>query len=212
MVQRMLLRFFDWLYTDLAWAYDGVAWLASGGLWYRWTYVAEEFVGQEPIAEVGIGKGRLLARLSAHHRPVVGVDRSAQMLRAAAARTAAPLVRADGRLLPFPDHAFGTIVTTFPATYVKEERTQREFARVLRPGGRWVWVDAPAPRAPTLRLTLLTLFNRILMACPGHRRAGQGVPALAPGDVPLSFPAFDVERTTVPVGPTEVTVLVLKKR
>lgn len=208
LTRRLLLRFFDLLYTDLAWAYDLVSWVASGGLWYEWTFVAEQFVTDEPILEVGVGRGRLLRRLVQRYGTVIGVDVSPQMIDAAQRRIeeagrVAPLAQADGRQLPFADGTFGTLVTTFPATYVKHEQTQREFARVLRAGGRWVWVDAPVPRAPTLHMAVFTFFNRL---------TSSHVPALVGEERAPTIPAFDVTVERVPVGPTAVHVWLLQRR
>lgn len=157
--RRILRWFFGHLYTNLAWAYDVVAWLASGGLWYKWTFVAEQFVQDGPVLEVGVGRGRLLRRLDAGEHTAIGIELSPQMVAAiqehfADAGQRAPLARGDACRLPFADSTFQTLITTFPAPYVAKERTQREFARVLRPGGRWIWVDQPQLRSLTLRLGL----------------------------------------------------------
>lgn len=145
--KTLLEILFDALYTDFWWLYDSAAWIASGGLWYEWVRTAAQFVETPPVLEVGFGRGRLLAHLHAQGMPIVGVDRSAQMVHAADRMLRrhhlhVPLVQADGRALPFPDATFGTLITTFPAPYVQESHTQQEFARVLRPGGRWICLDA----------------------------------------------------------------------
>ena len=143
-MRRTLLQlFFDQLYTRLAWGYDGVAWLVSGGLWYEWGAAALDYVEQGPVVEVGCGRGRLLPRLAAAGWPTVGLDRSPEMARAARQRHLAVL-RGDALALPLADGSVGTLVTVFPAPYVLGRAAQMEFARVVRPGGRWLWVDGPA--------------------------------------------------------------------
>jgi SAM-dependent methyltransferase len=79
---------------------------------------------------------------------VVGLDLSAGMLgrgRALGARPGAPrvaaLVQADARRLPFADGSFEIACSAYGALpFVAEgEVVMREVARVLRPGGRWVF-------------------------------------------------------------------------
>lgn len=142
--QRLLRTFFGLLYTRLAWGYDGVAWLVSAGQWYRWAGAALPFIEAGPVLEVGCGRGRLLRPITRLGWSVVGVDYSWEMARHAARSSAQPVAQGDALALPFPDGHFATLITTFPAPYVLEEATQREFARVVRPGGLWLWVDAPA--------------------------------------------------------------------
>ncbi len=141
---RILLQYlFTLLYTRFARAYDFVAWVASAGHWYRWVRTSLPYMEDGKVLELGCGRGFLLHEISLKGFPVVGVDYSEAMCRLARAQSLQPVVRADGRILPFPDHSFQTVVTTFPAPYIVEEITQREIARVLKSGGQWLWVDVP---------------------------------------------------------------------
>jgi len=98
------------------------------------------------VLEVGAGSApcaRWLLRAGA--RPVA-LDLSARMLRHAAdlgrsTGAAVPLVQADAMQLPFRDGAFDLACSAFGAVpFVAEpEQVMREVARVLRPGGRWVF-------------------------------------------------------------------------
>jgi SAM-dependent methyltransferase len=98
------------------------------------------------VLEVGCGSApcaRWLATQGAHP---VALDLSAAMLRHAAALGAAtglavPLVQAGAEHLPFADASFDAACSAFGAVpFVAEpERVMREVARVLRPGGRWVF-------------------------------------------------------------------------
>ena len=98
------------------------------------------------VLEVGAGSApcaRWLLRAGA--RPVA-LDLSAGMLGHAAALArstglAVPLVQADATQLPFRDGAFDVACSAFGAVpFVAEpEQVMREVARVLRPGGRWVF-------------------------------------------------------------------------
>ena len=80
-------------------------------------------------------------------RRAVALDLSAGMLRHAAEASArppasaVPLVQADAERLPFADASFDLACSAFGGVpFVAEpERVMREVARVLRPGGRWVF-------------------------------------------------------------------------
>lgn len=204
--RRILRWFFNHLYTNLAWAYDSVAWLASGGFWYEWTFVAEEFVRGGPVLEVGVGRGRLLRRLDASEHTAVGIELSSQMVTAIQKNFAdvgrrAPLVQGDGCRLPFPNSTFQTLITTFPAPYVTEEQTQREFARVLRPGGRWIWVDQPQMRSFTLRLGV---YVGTTLLTPG-RESTTSIAERIP-----YVPEYRLTVERVPVGPSLIHVFVFE--
>lgn len=204
-----MLWAFDRLYNEAAWAYDLAAVVAGGVYWYEWGRAVLPFVAAAPVVEVGTGRGRLLVALAAAgHRPI-GVDLSPAMIRytrrtVGSAGVDIPLVRADGMALPLADATIGTLVTTFPAPYIAHVATRREFARVLRPGGRWLWADAPrAVGLPSLRGGLTTLL--------GSRLASDARPVAAfllrePSD------AFDVEVHRVVVGPTVIMVRAATRR
>jgi ubiquinone/menaquinone biosynthesis C-methylase UbiE len=207
LVRSLRLWVFDRLYNEAAWAYDTAAMVAGGRFWYAWGQAVLPFVQPGSVLEVGIGRGKLLPALAAAgHWPLIGVDLAPAMLKAAkitlhTTATPATLIRAEGGVLPFPDGTFNTLITTFPAPYVKLPETQCEFARVLRVGGRWLWVDAPRGGGkPTLQGGLTTLF------C---------LPPMIPSD-PLAVNrnifgqdtsgVFLLQVEQVPVGPTTVSV------
>lgn len=99
------------------------------------------------VLELGCGAAagsRYVARAGA--ALAVGLDLSTGMLRHAAAgnqRTGVrvPLVQADALALPFQTDSFDLVFTAFGAIpFVADSATvMREVARVLRPGGRWVF-------------------------------------------------------------------------
>lgn len=98
------------------------------------------------VLELGCGAAAGARWLAAGGAVAVGLDLSAGMLRHAAAGNArsgvaVPLVQADGLALPFPDGYFDTVATAFGAVpFVADSAAlMREVARVLRPGGRWVF-------------------------------------------------------------------------
>ena len=74
---------------------------------------------------------------------VVGLDRSAPMLRVARRdRPRVPVVLGDAAALPFGDRSFAAAVTTSALHYLPDPAAAvRELARVLRPGSPCVWTD-----------------------------------------------------------------------
>lgn len=206
MRRRFFLALFDQLYTRFAWGYDLAGWLASAGLWYRWVEQVLPHVEAGPVLEVGFGRGHLLATLAARGFEAVGVDWSMQMAEHVA-RAGLPVVRGDGRHLPFPDAHFSTLVTTFPAPYILEPTTQRELARVTRPGGLWLWVDAPAFRPVALTLPA-RLLGRLAWGAPVGDEEQPPAPLLED----RSGDQWAIEARRVVVGPSTVTLRLARRR
>ena len=98
------------------------------------------------ILEVGCGAAAGARWLKTQGAEVVALDLSAGMLRHARAaadrsRVRVPLVQADALALPFPAGSFDVVCTAFGAVpFVADSgAVMREVARVLRPGGSWVF-------------------------------------------------------------------------
>ena len=98
------------------------------------------------VLEVGCGSAMCSRWLVGQGARPVATDLSSGMLaqsRASATRTNThvPLVQADAEYLPFADQSFDIAFTAFGAVpFVADSaRVMREVARVLRPGGRWVF-------------------------------------------------------------------------
>jgi SAM-dependent methyltransferase len=143
-------------------------------------------VGGRRVLEVGCGAASAARWLATQHAEVVATDLSAGMLRHAVAGAKAsgvhvPLVQADALALPFRDGAFDVACTAFGAVpFVADSGTlMREVARVLRPGGRWVfsvthpmrWIflDDPGERG-------LIAVNPYFDRSPYVERDADGVP------------------------------------
>ncbi|MEO9236583.1 MAG: class I SAM-dependent methyltransferase [Jatrophihabitantaceae bacterium] len=124
------------------------------------------------ILEVGAGSAMCSRWLAARGASPVAFDVSAGMLgyaqRTAAANGAAhpvPLVQADAQRIPFQDSTFELAFSAFGAIpFVADSAgVMREVARVLRPGGRWVFAvshptrwafpDSPGPDGLTASMS-----------------------------------------------------------
>lgn len=98
------------------------------------------------VLEVGCGAASCSRWLATAGAEVVAIDLSAGMLRQAGqvarrSRVVVPLVQADAVALPFASASFDTACSAFGAVPFVADPAQlmAEVARVLRPGGRWVF-------------------------------------------------------------------------
>jgi ubiquinone/menaquinone biosynthesis C-methylase UbiE/DNA-binding transcriptional ArsR family regulator len=101
------------------------------------------------VADLGCGTGALARELARSGARVVGVDRSAAMLREARRRTKGlanvELHQASLEALPIPDRSCDLALLLLALSYVDDvERVLREAGRILAPGGRIVLLDARA--------------------------------------------------------------------
>jgi len=99
----------------------------------------------EPVLDLGCGDGHFGA-VALPRPPDVGLDTAVRPLREASRRRAYRLLlRADGGHLPFPDGAFGTVVSNCVLEHIPDvEPVVQEVARVLYPGG-WFYFSVPGP-------------------------------------------------------------------
>lgn len=120
------------------------------------------------VLEIGCGSAPCARWLAMEGARVVGLDLSAGMLRYAAAANEAtgldvPLVRANAEYLPFADGSFDLACSAFGAVpfVASLDAVFGEVARVLRPGGSWVfavthpmrWIFPDDPGADGLHVT-----------------------------------------------------------
>ncbi len=138
------------------------------------------------LLDVGCGTGLHFGVVRSRGWRVIGADLSADQLRVAKPRCSS-LVLADGCTLPVRSRAFDVAVATFIHTDVEDfAPVLREVARVLRPGGRFIYMGLHpcfvgffVPRAHEAETRTLTFT-------PGYgdsRRThgGSGDPAGGPG-------------------------------
>jgi len=120
------------------------------------------------VLEIGAGAGQCSRWVRGGGGQVVASDLSAGMLRQGLALDVAragglPFVQCDGRELPFADGSFDIVFTSYGVVpfVADSDLVMREAARVLRPGGsfvfstthpfRWAFPDDPGPGGLTVR-------------------------------------------------------------
>lgn len=140
-----------WFNGPIGWAFAKVQPISHAGVY---AVVADmlDLRPDDELLDIGCGPGAFLATKARHVRRVVGLDPSRTMLRAAEQRLADRLAAGTAQLelassieLPFGDEEFSAVTAiTAPANLA-------EVLRVLRPGGRFVYVDEliADPRKPS---------------------------------------------------------------
>lgn len=99
------------------------------------------------ILEIGFGTGLNLPHYPRSVRKITAVDPNAGMTRLAQRRTEQTGMEVDqrqlgGEQLPFENQSFDCVVSTFTLCSIKNvERALSELFRVLRPGGRFLFLE-----------------------------------------------------------------------
>src|SRR5438067_6564082 len=145
------------IFSGIGATYERAGALLSFGQDARWRERLVSLLdagSDDAVLDVATGTGLVARAIAERYRcRVVGLDRSADMLGAAAARDGPiPLVRARAESLPFPDESFDHLTFTYLMRYVDDPAaTLRALARVVKPGGRIVALDFGVPTNPVLR-------------------------------------------------------------
>lgn len=155
------------------------------------------------VLEIGSGTGRNLA-----HYPV-GIGRlvlaepdrnmRARLLRAAAGRPGTEVVGAAAEDLPFDDRSFDAVISTLVLCSVENPTgALAEMFRVLRPGGRLVFIEhvgaADRPRRLLWQQRLEPVWKRVAGNCHLTRRTDEDI--LASG-----FELVDLRRASMRKAP-----------
>ena len=96
--------------------------------------VADRFAKEQAdrVLDIGCGQGKLIGLLRDRRVPVVGLDASPAMLKAASGAR----VFGDARVLPFRSNTFGGAAALYMLYHLEDPvRAVAESHRVLRPGG-----------------------------------------------------------------------------
>src|SRR5207245_446972 len=154
------------IFSGIGETYERVGALLSFGQDPRWRTALVSSVdasAEDRVLDVATGTGLVARELARRYGcAVVGLDQSATMLAAAAARNGhMPLIRGRAERLPFPDASFDHLTFTYLLRYVDDPAAVlRELARVVRPGGRIAALDFGVPPRPLPR-ALSRLYTRM---------------------------------------------------
>lgn len=180
-------RVYDW-WSDHRWLFRALQFVALSGRYGRLHGLAVDrlFAGEgDDVLDLGSGPGvnfPALAEAVGDEGQVVGLDPSRGMVRRARERAAAvdgwcSAVRGDGATLPFRDATFDEAFSTLAVSAIPDaEAAVGEVARVLRPGGRFVVLDARP--FPTLPLAYLNPVVNPVSAWATEWHPDRDVPAL----------------------------------
>jgi SAM-dependent methyltransferase len=144
-------------------------WLINSG--YCWT-VRSWVPAGATVIEMGCGGG---VAYFAHRYRMIGLDLSGQSLAGIANLYAACLQADAARGIPLPDSSVDAVVSSYAWEHVPPDQKPRvlaECARVLRPGGRLVFLydlDSQSPLYECLKRRDGQLFREVLIDREGHR-------------------------------------------
>jgi ubiquinone/menaquinone biosynthesis C-methylase UbiE len=147
------------------------------------------------VLDVGIGSGLNLPFYARKAREIFGLDPSLTLLARAQRKTAGTqtpvhLLEGSAECIPLADHSMDTIVMTWTGCSIPEIcAALEEMRRVLRPGGRLLFVEhgrAPEPRIASWQDRLNPFWQRFSGGCRLNRKI----------DDLLSDAGFQIDRLT----------------
>ncbi|HEY7420389.1 MAG TPA: class I SAM-dependent methyltransferase [Gaiellaceae bacterium] len=162
------------------------------------------------VLEIGAGTGLNLAHYNGSIESLVLTEPEPAMLRrlqkkALEEAPLAKILRAPAEDLPFDDGSFDTVVTTLVLCGVDDQvRSVREIRRVLKPGGRLLFLEHVRSDDPALARfqDRMNWLNRIVVFCDCNR------PTLATIEA-AGFTVSELERTTLPKTPKFARPMIL---
>ncbi|MGY1830866.1 demethylmenaquinone methyltransferase [Geodermatophilus sp. SYSU D01180] len=153
------------MFDGVARRYDLTNTVLSGGRDAAWRRATREALGARPgdvVLDVAAGTAVSTVELAARGVRAIACDFSQGMLRAGAGRPV-PKVAGDAMALPFADASVDGLVVSFGLRNVADpDAALREFARVVRPGGRLVVCEFSSPTWKPFRTVYTEYLVRAL--------------------------------------------------
>lgn len=150
--QERWLRFFNNIvYEAFPLAYNALDHLTFGAWWNLVRRALDYIPPGSQVLEVGFGPGRLHVELARRAGLCAGLDLAWGMCRFTRRRLdraglSQQLTRGSVFALPYPDHTFNIVVSTFAFSgFPQGGLAMREMARVTTDGGRIVLIDIGLP-------------------------------------------------------------------
>ena len=127
----------------------------AGGADLDWLVEAAALSERERVLDVATGAGHTAFALAPYAAEVVALDLTRPMLEVAQKEASARgltnirYVEGDAQALPCEDTCFDVVTCRHaPHHFPRVDRAAREWARVLKPGGRLLLVDSTSPEEP----------------------------------------------------------------
>jgi demethylmenaquinone methyltransferase / 2-methoxy-6-polyprenyl-1,4-benzoquinol methylase len=155
------------MFDRIAWRYDFMNRLITFGFDQYWRKKGLKIVNagtREVLLDIACGTGDFVELALSMGATPIGVDFSPKMLQIAKSRVInANFIRADACLLPVKDASVDIVTCGFALrNFTDLDKTFKEMARVLAPGGRLMFLEVHAPENKFLKLGHSFYFEKVV--------------------------------------------------
>lgn len=161
-------EFVNGLFDKGAKHYDGIVdwgFLRSGAGYRRWVQQRHGLKPGHHVLDVACGTGLVAveaAKILGTAENITCLDPSEGMLAVARTKLAARFVQGRAEQMPLPDNAFDFLTMGYALRHVTDlETTFREYARVLKPGGKLLILEVTKPASRLGGFLFRIYFGRL---------------------------------------------------